>query len=102
MGERGWLMLKKKNHNNKNKKNNKNTAFVRKEGKEIFFGETKKCSAKMLVDEVVPQKITEEFTFANELLSRTSYAEQFPILSSKYYENNICFSLVCINWVSND
>ena len=65
MGERGWLMLKKKNHKNKNKKNNKNTAFVRKEGKEISFGETKKCSAKMLVGEVVPRKITEEFTFVN-------------------------------------
>ena len=33
VGERGWLMLKKRNHKNKNKKNNKNTAFVRKEGK---------------------------------------------------------------------
>ena len=47
-------MLKKKNHKNKSKKNNKNTAFVRKEGKAISFGETKKCSAKMLVGEVVP------------------------------------------------
>ena len=65
VGERGWLMLKKKNHKNKNNKNNKNTAFVRKEGKEISFGETKKCSAKMLVGEVVPRKITEEFTFVN-------------------------------------
>ena len=65
----GWavvqLMLKKKNHKNKNKKNNKNTAFVRKEGKEFFFGETKTCSAKMLVGKVAPQKITEEFTFVN-------------------------------------
>ena len=33
VGQRGRLMLKKKNHKNKNKKDNKNTAFVRKEGK---------------------------------------------------------------------
>ena len=65
VGERGWLMLKKKNHKSENKKNNKNTAFVRKEGKEIFFGETKTYSAKMLVGKVVPQKITKEFTFVN-------------------------------------
>ena len=58
-------MFKKRNYKNKNNKNNKNTAFVRKEGKEISFGETKKCSAKMLVGEVVPRKITEEFTFVN-------------------------------------
>ena len=65
VGQRGWLMLKKKNHKNENKKNNKNTAFLRKEGKEFKKKKTKKCSAKMLVGKVVPQKITGEFTFVN-------------------------------------
>ena len=47
------------------RKSNKTVAFVRKERKEILFGETKRCSAKMLLGKVVPRKITEEFTFVN-------------------------------------
>ena len=47
------------------RKINKNIAFVGKERKETFLGETKGCSAKMLVGKVVPRKITEEFTFMN-------------------------------------
>ena len=74
-------------------------AFVGKERKEFFFRETKRCSAKVLVDKVVPQKITEKFTFV-ELMSRTSYVEQFPMLPSKYYESNICFSLGCVKCFS--
>ena len=34
-------------------------------GEVNFFGETKRCSAKMLVCIVVSRKITEEFTFVN-------------------------------------
>ena len=64
-----------------------------------FFGETKRCSAKMLVGKVVPRKITEELIFVNrtDLMSRTFYVEHFPMLSSKYYENNICFSIGSVN-----
>ena len=49
----------------------------------------------MLVGKVVPRKITEELIFVNrtDLMSRTFYVEHFPMLSSKYYENNICFSI---------
>ena len=46
-------------------------SFCQKRKKTIFFRETKRCSAKMLVGKVVgkvfPQKITEEFTFANRI-----------------------------------
>ena len=44
------------------RKSNKNIAI---EKERNFFWETKKCSAKMLVGKVVPQKITKEFTFVN-------------------------------------
>ena len=47
------------------RKSNKNIAFVGKERREIFYEETKRCSAKLLVGKVVPQKISEEFTFVN-------------------------------------
>ena len=44
-------------------KSNKKYSFCRKRKKIIFFWETKRCSAKMLVGKVVPRKINEEFTF---------------------------------------
>ena len=46
------------------RKSNKNIVLVGKE-KKFFFGETKRCSAKILLGKVVPRKITEEFTFVN-------------------------------------
>ena len=46
------------------KKKQQKYSFCQKR-KKIFFAETKRCSAKMLVGKVVPQKITKELAFVN-------------------------------------
>ena len=48
----------------KSKKKKKKFLLEKKERK-LFYGETKRCSKKMLIGRVVPRKITEEFTFVN-------------------------------------
>ena len=45
----------------------------------------------------VPQQNNTELTFVNRTAPRTSYAEQFSMLFSKYYENNRYFSLDIVN-----
>ena len=49
----------------KTRKTTKIQLFSEKKEKNFFKKKTKKCSAKMLVGKVVPQKITGEFTFVN-------------------------------------
>ena len=71
LGGRGWLdsggglCWKRKTTKIKTRKTIKIQLLSEKKENNFFFGETKKCSAKMLVGEVVPRKITEEFTFVN-------------------------------------
>ena len=49
----------------KSKKKKKKKFLLEKKERKLFYGETKRCSKKMLIGRVVPRKITEEFTFVN-------------------------------------
>ena len=60
----GGLGLKNAFDQEKAKKKKKKFLLEKKERK-LFYGETKRCSKKMLIGRVVPRKITEEFTFVN-------------------------------------
>ena len=59
----GGLGLKNAFDQEKAKKKKK--FLLEKKERKLFYGETKRCSKKMLIGRVVPRKITEEFTFVN-------------------------------------
>ena len=47
------------------KSKKKKKFLLEKKERKLFYGETKRCSKKMLIGRVVPRKITEKFTFVN-------------------------------------
>ena len=67
------------------RKSNKNIAFVKKEKKHFFLRN------QGVLEKLFNKRSPKNSPLWIELMSRTSYVEQFPMLSSTYYENNICF-----------